>query len=333
MEKGTSLPARSKPFIYYPNREVKPGANEDVLKIPVLEGESNIAKRNRYIGILEIAGKDVRRSVGEDSQIEIVLSVDQSRIVTAEAYIACLDQKFKDVMKAKISPKPEPEQLSKELKKEEERLLEVKSDLQRTGDSSLQQKLCDAKIDSKINEIKDDLKAAKGGDPDAVEKADSRIKDLQILLDPLERLAEWPSKLAKFNAMFSDCQNTIIAHGNSDDKDLLNTLKKESEKIIADKDTNRLERISQQIVQLYWEVLFRQDGFWIKVFQDIKTNPANFTDKIRAQELIKEGSMALQRQDRDSLETIVRQLWDLMPKEKQDEAGKKASESNLRKLW
>lgn len=333
LDKGTSLPARSKPKIYHTTRGVKPGEMENILNIHVMEGESDISKRNRHLGTLKITGKDVRRPVLEDSKIEIVISADQSRDVTAVAYIECLDQTFKEIIKNKISPKPEPDQLARDLIKEEERLKEVKQNLQHTGDTSLVQKVHDAKAEDKIEEIKNDLQAAKGGDPDAVEKVDRRLKDLQILIDPLEHLAEWPAQLGKFNAIFHDCQSTINTYGNTDDKDLLVTLKNEVDQAIVDKDTKKLERLSQEVIQLYWNVLFKQAGFWISVFQDIRNKPSNFTDKAKSQELIKEGSMALQRQDLDSLETIVRQLWDLMPKEKQEEVGKKVSDSGLRKSW
>ena len=331
--KGTSLPARSKPFSYHTSREVRPGESNDMLNIHVREGESGISKRNRHLGTLCITGEKVRRPIPEDAKIDIVICVDKSRQVTAEAYIECLDQQFKDVLKDKIAPKPDPILLSKELKKEEERLAELKQDIQRTGDTSLQQKLSDANVGSKIDEIKDDLQAAKGGDPDAVEKVDRRIKDLQILLDPLEHLAEWPAELAKFNAISQDCQNTVNAYGNNDDKDRLNTLRKESDKVISDKDTKKLQRLSEDMLQVYWNVLFRQDGFWINVFQDIKNKSVNYSDKTRAQELIREGNMSLQRQDLESLKTIVGQLWELMPKEKQDEVGKRVSDSGLRKTW
>ncbi len=333
VQKGTSLPTRSKQFTYHTAREVKPGATDDVIKIHVWEGESGIAKRNRHIGTLEINGNEVRRTVPEDSKIDIVISVDQSRTPTAEAYIECLDHTFKNTLKHKIAPKPEPEQMSKDIKKEEERLAEIKHNLQNTGDSGLQQKIRDAKAQDQIDEIKNDLKAAYGGDPDAIEKVDRRIKDLQILLDPLEHLAEWPAQLEDFNSMLRACEKTINAYGNNDDKDMLNTLKKEADKVIEDKDTKKLERINQEIVQLYWSVLFRQDGFWISSFQDIRNKPPAFTDKNRAQELIGEGNMALQRQDLPSLQTVVTQLWDLMRKEDQDNIKKRASDSGLKKSW
>ena len=251
--------------------------------------------------------------------------------MTAAAYIECLDQTFKEVIKNKIAPKPEPDQLAKELKKEEERLVELNQDLQRMSDPSLQQKIHDAKAEEKIDEIKNDLQAAKGGDPDAVEKVDRRIKDLQILLDPLEYLAEWPAELIKFNDFFQECQRIVDAYGNNDDKDMLDTLRKEADKVINEKDTKKLERLGEELNRIYWNILFRQDGFWIKVFQDIRSNPTNFTDKDRAQILVGEGNLALQRQDPESLKTIVTQLWDLMPKNKQEEVGKRVSDSGLRK--
>ena len=58
-------------------------------------------------------------------------------------------------------------------------------------------------------------------------------------------------------------------------------------------------------------------------FQEIKKSPKGFRNQQRADELLEEGGMALQRQDLDSLKSIMIELWSLMPAEKQDTIGNK----------
>ncbi|MFA5349919.1 MAG: Hsp70 family protein [Candidatus Omnitrophota bacterium] len=331
LPKGTALPARSRIFSYQTTKSVRPSEIADALNIYVREGESGFASRNRNIGILKITGAEVNRTVPDGSKIDIVISVDKSRTVTAQAYIEHIDQTIKGILKDKVAPKPDPVQLGKDLEKEEKRFMELCRNIQNMEDPSLEEKLKEARVEDKITEIKTDVDAAKGGDHDAVEKADRRLKDLQILLDPLEHLMHWPVVLNKFNVVVADCDEIVNSYGDNDDKDQASVLKKEAEVVIKDKDTKKLEKMSADIIQMRWDVLFKQPGFWIGAFQDVKSKPIEYTDSIRAKELVDEGNLALQRQDLESLKSIMWQLWGLMPKKEQDEVGKRVSDAGIRR--
>ncbi len=333
LPKGTALPARSKIFSYQSTRAVRPGEAADALNIHVREGESAVANRNRCLGTLIIKGSDVSRTLPDGSKLDIVISVDKSRSVTAQVYIEHIDQTIKDILKDRIAPKPDPVLLSKDLVIEEKRFTEIARNIQNTGDSSLEEKLDEAKIEDKVSEIKADIEAAKGGDQDAVEKADRRLKDLQIELDPLEHLIQWPKVQSKFNAIVADCDETVNSYGDNDDKDQASVLKKEADLAIQEKDTKKLDKMSEDLIHIRWNVLFKQPGFWIGAFQDIKSRPVEFTDSERAKELISEGNLALQRPDLESLKSIMWQLWGLMPQQEQDEVGKRVSDAGIRKAW
>jgi molecular chaperone DnaK len=333
VEKGTSLPCRSKIFTYHTVRAVRPGESGDALKIHVREGESSFASRNQHLGTLLITGKQVNRPILEGSTVEIIISVDQSRLVTAEAYIESIDQRIKDVLKDKTEPEINPDKLAEDLGREEKRFNELEGKIESIEDSGVSQKLADAGVEKKIQDIKADIQAAKGGDQDAIGKADSHLKDLQILLDPIEHLTQWPAVLDVFRQTSQACSEVVTSWGSADDKDVFGAMKKDGEQAVIDKDVKRLEKIAQEMTGLQMAVLFRQDGFWISLFQNIRNNPEKFTDKTRAHSLIGEGNMALQRQDLDSLRTIVQQLYALMPQAEQELQAKLVSDSGIRKSW
>lgn len=332
--KGSSLPARSKPVTYKTTRAVRPGEKEDALNIHVREGESDIASRNRHLGTVRITGDMIKRPIPQDSEVEVIINVDKSRSVTVEAFLPLMqDQKFKEVIGNKISPKLEPEDILLNLDEEEERLEKLKNEIGNADDHSLNDKLSEARIDERVDEIKKEIKAAKGGDPDAVEKADRRVKELKEALDPIEYLIHWPSTLNKFNGVYSDCEEILDGCGDADDKDQLSSLKKEADQAIATKDSKRLGKISEAIVALRWAVLFKQPGFWISAFQEIKKKPpVDFTNHARAEELMEEGSMALQRQDMDALKSIMFELWSLIPQEEQKIISERVSDSGIKKI-
>ncbi|MCK5305819.1 MAG: Hsp70 family protein [Candidatus Omnitrophica bacterium] len=332
LTKSESLPARSKPFSYFTTRTVRPGENEDVLKIHLWEGESDIADRNRHLGTLQIKGADVTRTLPENSEVEIIISVDQSRAVSAEAFIPLLDKKISGIVTQKISPKLEPGHIAADLNGEEKRLNKLKQEIMQANDKTIENKLSESYISEGIKEIRTDIQAAEGGDPDAVEKADRNLKELKQKLDSIEKLAKWPVALKEYNEIVSDCEEITASYGNNDDKDQLYSLKKEAEKSIGSKDINRIKKIAEEIINIRWAVLFRQPGFWVSAFQEVKKDPGNFTDKNRAEELIDEGSAALQRQDLDSLKSIMFELWSLMPRDEQEKISERVSDAGIRKI-
>ena len=273
----------------------------------------------------------VNRTLPENSEIEVIINIDHSRYVTAEAYCPLLDQKFSEVITQKIAPKLEPDFIVKELNAEEKRLNKFILDARQTQDREVQKRLSEVNANSEINEIKGDIKAAKGGDPDAVQKADHRLKDLKQKLDSIEHLSNWPVVLNQYNAFIEDCREVVTKFGNSEDKDHMEALEEEAKKAINSKDIKRLQTINEEIISIRWVVLFREPTFWVSAFQEIKKNPGRFTNQRRAEELIEEGSVALQRQDLDSLQSVIRELWDLMPSDEQEKIGDRVSDAGIRK--
>ena len=333
VNKGEALPVRSKPITYYTTRTVRPGEDADVLNIHVWEGESDVADRNRFLGTLEIKGGQIKRTIPENSEIEIIISVDQSRAVSAEAFCPVVDQKFNKILEQiKSSPKLEPVHIENDLQGEEKRLKKVEADIQKADDKAVKEQLQEGRIDQDIKEIKGDIEAAKGGDPDAVEKADRRLKEFRQKIDSIEYLANWPVTLKQYSDTMADCEEIVNSYGSNEEKDQIATIKGEAEKAVINKDSKRLKKIIDELMSVRWAVLFRQPGFWVGAFQEIKKSPKGFRNQQRADELLEEGGMALQRQDLDSLKSIMIELWSLMPAEKQDTIGERVSDAGIRKL-
>jgi molecular chaperone DnaK len=330
LSKGDRLPVRGKLFIYHTTKTVNPGEDKNALNIHVGEGESNIAGYNRRVGTLKITGSNIKRTLPEGSEIEIILSVDQSRHVTAEAFSQFLDQKFSEVLVDIIAPKLEPEHIAQDLKEEEGRLKKLKQEVYHLKDKNIEQEFSEEGVNKEINEIRNDIQAAKSGDPDAVGKADRGLKELKQKLDSIDSLLEWPIALKRYTFIIDDCKDTVSEHGNDEDKEQVDTLEKEAKKAIGNKDLLRLKKITEEIGGIRWAVLFRITDFWINAFQEIKENPGRFANKQkRAEELIEEGSIALQRQDFDSLKSIMWELWNLLPSE--EEKSKVISDAGIRK--
>ena len=92
-EKGSGLPLRAcRNFrTMTPLRQGQSGA---LLRIPLVEGEQDLADRNRKVGELEIPAENIRRDLPACSDIEVALSISADRIVRITAYLPLLDEQF-----------------------------------------------------------------------------------------------------------------------------------------------------------------------------------------------------------------------------------------------
>src|SRR5262249_11667299 len=144
---------------------LKVGEEGEAISIPVVEGENERADRNRRIGALNITSAMIKRDLAAGSEVELTLKINESRIITVNAYVPILDEEFEetlDLRKTKVSA----EAIEADLQKEIERL----RDLIRKAEEAQDQEAVTAleKIESSalLSEIKDAVAAARG-DPDA----------------------------------------------------------------------------------------------------------------------------------------------------------------------
>lgn len=331
LKKGDRLPAKKK-FIYYTTGFVSPGEEKDAINILVREGEGDIASRNRHLGTLQIKGDDLDQDLPEGSEIEISLSVDESRSVSVEAYSPLLDKKFSEILYNKVSPKLEVEQVEDVFNAILDEMSELNKKIDKTNDENIKNVFTKKRVESDVEEIKKDIKIGREGDSEAIEKADRRIKELGQKIDTLGALLEWPIVFEEYNDIFSGCKNVVEKFGEDEDMKNLINLEEEANKAINNKDHKYLKKINENIIGLYWSILFRLNDFWISEFQRIKNNPGLAgKNREKAKQLIDEGNIAIHRKDYESLRSIVVELWRLMPEQKMEKLGGRINISNIRK--
>lgn len=105
--KGQLLPLKAVRDYRIP-RPIRHGVN-DVFSFSIVEGESASAKSNKFVGSVEICGSDLPKSIPANTEVEVTFRMDESRILTARAYVPALDQEFETRIQFG-SQKAEPEQ-------------------------------------------------------------------------------------------------------------------------------------------------------------------------------------------------------------------------------
>lgn len=315
--KGTGLPLKGKRN-YRTTKPIKVGETDAAIVIPIIEGENELADRNRLVGSYPITSTMIKRDLPAGSEVEITLKIDTSRIITLIAYVPALDEEFEhqfDLRKTNVSP----EHVEKDLEKELKRLRSLLNQAQDTNDDKIVEELETLRGSDLVKEIKEAVAAAKG-DPDAADKAEKRLLELKIQLDAVETSLKWPALVAEINDWLKDLSQLIQDHGDDSQKKFYDSLREDAREIIQKKQAERLAKKFKQVQDLYFQVLFSLPSFWVNQFRLLPNKRPQMTDQNKAERLFDMGQQYLEQNNAQGLRNIVHQLWELLPSEVVEEA-------------
>ena len=324
-EKGKGLPQK-KTIVLKTVQPLRQGQSGEVLRIPVVEGENELGDRNRLSGVLDIRGDKIRRDLPAGSDVEVTLRIDESRIVTVKAYVPLLDEEFETKIEMRRTG-ANVEFLKSDFEGELKRFREAKSKAAAVDAESAARFVGNVEESPLLQEVKDALVAAKG-DPDAAAKCERRLLELKLKLDDAVDALEWPTLIAEAKDWLSYLKRAADQDGNEQQKEKTNTLAAEIERIISERKAERLRKRIDLVRSLYWEILFAQPSFWVEQHRRMEREQAKMTDQGRAARLLDQGRDCMGKNNVIGLQNIVRQLWDLLPKEVA-EAAKRGYESSL----
>jgi molecular chaperone DnaK len=318
MAKGSALPARQRNDL----RTALPlqRGSDQLIKIPVVEGENLRADRNRLIGYLEISAHEIKRDLPAGSDIEITLEVDASRLVRSTAFIPVLDQEFEAVFKLE-KVVVEVGELKKDLDRERARLESARQKADATQDAQAQQ-ILHQRIDGErmVQNVETSLNASQG-DQDARDKAQNRLLDLKVAIDQLEDALEWPALLQEAEAQIKNSRNLMDQYGKPEDKSRFAQLEREIRQAMSNKDPDQLRRLIGEMHTLTIQVLREQPEFWLFLFQDLRGRREYMRDPRQADQVIAQGQRAIEANDLPRLKAAVQQLIELLPVEQRTEVG------------
>jgi molecular chaperone DnaK len=309
-EKGRGLPLKATRD-YRTIHSIRQGQTGELIKIPIIEGENELADRNRHIDDLYIEGKNIRRDLPAGTEVEITLRMDESRIITVTAYIPLLDEEISKKIELK-KKNPNAQFLQEDFDAEMSRFREAKAKAAKTGAGSAEGLIDDMEDSPLLQEVKDGLTAAKG-DADAANKCEKRLLELKLKLDEAANALEWPALVAEAKDWLKYLSLVIEKHGTQQQIQRAEELKTQINEIIRDHKAERLRKRIEQVASLYYEVVMAQAGWWVNQFQMMEKQQDKMTDQPRAARLLDQGRDCLSRNNTAGLQSVVRQLWELVP--------------------
>ena len=304
-ERSSKLPLKkTEPFKTV--KTVKKGELENALPIIIYEGESDIPDRNQEICRIELTGEHLLRDLNENTDVEITIEINESREVNVEAYISEQDL----VLNARGSiyaDDPSINELEEEYEDQVERISQISANCSREEN---------AQLEKTLDEIEQGLQNAENDEDEKI-KANTRIKELKMNIDKLEKDKEIPQLIEEFNEETDRIQEMIEDLCDEQDQEKfskrLSTLKDEGNKAISNNDKFLLQRINEQLSELGSNVWYSSPIAWQSQFRQLAEGNYNFINKTEAEHYLEKGKKAFKDGDVHQLKRCVRNLMNLLP--------------------
>ncbi|WP_395745397.1 Hsp70 family protein [Prosthecobacter sp.] len=313
---GAGLPQKKRwPTAYKTTVALRAGQPGEPVRIPIVEGDNELADRNRVVGELKIESSMIRRDLPMGSDVEVTLRISESRTLTLEAYFPLLDEDFTeqiDVEKALA----DPALITETLRGEKKRVEELLEQAENAGENALVETLESLQSEKEL----DNAAGAAKGDPAAAEKAQARLLELQLQLDAAEEKLKWPALVAEARELQEELSKLAREHGNSAQCEKVEEWSELVDSVIAKKQTDRLAKRIDEGRTLYAHILFSLPAFWVGQFQRFDRERHKFIDAPAADRLLERGRNYLQQNNVEGLTDVVRKLWDLLPREEAEKA-------------
>jgi len=306
-KKGTALPAR-KTFVHQTIRTVSAGSSEDLLSVPIVQGEFHRAHRNCLIGSLTIGG--VKQTLPSGSRIEVTLHLDRSGQMQARADIPAIGQSFEHIVHI-LLPTATLETLEKGLASTEKR----SADLLRKGFSAGEKSTVKTltPVPALMNEARRCIESARGGDPDSQQRLHRLLIEIDAALDAVEEEFEWPQLVNEANEQIQIALSWVSDWGTPAEQRLLEQSMEGASAAYQSSDALELDRQIKAIKAVTLAAANRNPESVYYAFEWYVENIATATDVPRATDLINQGRVAAGNRERETLRGINRQLSPLFP--------------------
>lgn len=308
-ERGSPLPMR-RSYNHETVEAVHPQDTGFILKIPIVQGEFGRAHLCRLVGTILVPSQILKTVLPAGSVVEVSLELDRGGRLTARALIPSLNQSFEQVAQLLV-PHLSIEELGQSLEGLKKRVILAQNDTIRRGDINILTQLNEAL--QLISASEQDLKAAKGGDVDAGEKARRAAIEVDGMLSSIEAAVAWPALEARAQRMVAWSTSWIARYGDSTERKVFADAVSRLQQLMTARSEREVERQIHSIEQLGIACYYRAPGSWETEFRAAAARVSEMTDVRSAQQWVKAGEEALRRQDVRALEPILHKLWALLP--------------------
>jgi molecular chaperone DnaK len=250
LRRGATLPARATQ-VHATTRPLARGQSGEAVHIPLVQGESARADRNKVIGVLRIVAERIARDLPAGSEVQMTLSIDESARTRGSAYVPLLDQTFDDVVLFEMENKP-AEAVGGALAAQRQRLEQLEALASGLEGSA-------AAPDGRVEEI---ASLIEEGDRDSIDLADQMVRVLSEELDQAERETSARTLLAEHEEACTDTRELLAARGSESEQRQLSALDGEFRAALGAGQLELARARLADVRELHRVVLWRFPEFW-----------------------------------------------------------------------
>lgn len=320
--KNSILPLRSQAISFPLNKGLIKGNNDDFIYINILEG-SHLAlpEANKGIGFMEIRGTQIKRDIAKGSDIEITISISESRDITISLYLNMADQEFKQTFNPKERHTPI------EFLKEQVEALSEKLDLEIEEATENE----DYETASKLSKLKRDMENV-SYETDSLTSDDVTDKRYQ-LEDKKRKIAQEIDSATKnkrihqVKAIYFErkeqCNKMLDENGNDHERKTFNDIVAQESAFFATNSPLKIQEKSDELNNIITRIRWRTPDFLVGIFKWCRDNHTRMNDQSQSKSLIDAGVFAIESRNWERLAEINSGLLNLLPKGAEKEATTK----------
>ena len=317
-QKNTILPTK-KTLTFPLNKSVIKGSIEDVIRVNVLEGtHMALPEANKPIGIMEITGSMLKRDVSKGSDIEINITMTETRDLSVSAYLSMIDQEFKEIFnpKARVTSinylKEQVEDLSDKLELEIQEATE-KEDYETAGALNKLKKEMETVSEETDNLTNDDV-------TDKRYQLEDKKRKIAQEIDSATKNKRIQQVKAHYFEVKEECLKLLDENGNDHERKTYNDIVAQENVFFATNSPLKIQEKSDEMHSILSRIRWRTPEFLTGIFQWCKNNQTKMNDQTQAKSLVDAGNFAIESQNWERLSEINSGLLNLLPKGAEKEA-------------
>ena len=316
LEKNQSTPATGTTNGLKTQRQIRPGDNEDFLKVAIYQGghdaEGTRAIHNDHVYDVIITGEHLPKLLPEGSDVDLILKVDKSERITVSAYFPSLDFTHDvEVPRDTTQKEIDEDWLETELNKAIQSLELIKQDGACTDTDKLN------KTERELNDIKDEFEQGKG-DYDRKMGMLENLRNSSKEIDRLQTVSEWPKIEEELKSVFYRLEETNTQFKNDKATPIISQYKAQMPGVIKDENIKVAQDLIDSMRQLDYSIADKGLGAQMEIVHLNHLNEEfdilQWSDRGKARNILDRGlQMAADNPVKEQLKPIIFELYKLLP--------------------